>query len=598
MPLLVVQCPGQSTPHRFPLTKRLYSVGSSQDNDIRLEDPDVAREHVLLQSDGKAFVLQVLPGAEAVTINGRNRKRHLLEDGDELVIGSTVGRYQEADEDIPLNATHATESVEKLATYRHLLDLAESLLAQTESESLLDNVMDAIVELTGAEKGFIVLEGDDGLAVPVARGADRHALEDPTGAYSDSIVQSVLKDGQPRMIADALRDHDFSGSVSVHQLSLSSVLCVPLRIDGQLSGVAYVGNSNIVNHFHERHLEALKIFAAFVSLILGQADRLQKLRADNARLREALDHARFGSLIGASDSMRAVYRRVERVAATDVSVLILGETGTGKELIAREIHRRSDRRDGPFVTINCGAIPEALLESELFGYVKGAFTGAQTSRVGRFQAAHGGTLFLDEIGEMPMALQVKILRALQERSVTRVGDTRPEAVDIRILAATHRDLQRAIAEDAFREDLYYRLNVVNLELPPLRTRGEDVILLAQFFLEKFAEEYGTGPRSLSKTARVALRRAAWPGNIRQLENHLRKAVILAESSVLSEEDLGLGENMEQRLLPLHEAREAWQRQYLRDALALNNGNRTQTARELGVDPRTIFRFLEKEQDEA
>lgn len=597
MAVLKLQAPGEAKAKLYRLTKRLYSIGSGPDNDIHINDPQIKAEHALLQSDGRAFVIRSFPDADPILANGRPTRRHLLKEGDELMIGETIGTYSEQEESEEPPKPAYSNSKNHEAPFLKLLALAESLLANTESESLLDEIMDSIIELTNAEKGFIVIKDGDSLTVPVARGTAQAELNDPLGAYSDSIVQAVLRDGQPLRIADATHDPSFNASASVQALKLSSIICVPLRIDNEISGVAYIGNSNLINHFRDFHLESVTIFAAFASLIISQAHRFQLLRADVKMLRDALDSAKFGSLIGVSDSMKEVYRKVDRVAATDVSVLILGETGTGKELIAREIHRRSDRSDGPFVTINCGAIPENLLESELFGYVKGAFTGAHATRDGRFQAAHGGTLFLDEVGEMPTSLQVKILRALQERTVTRIGDTRPEPVDIRILAATHRDLQRAITDQTFREDLYYRLNVVSVELPPLRTRGDDVLLLAQFFLDRFSKEYATGPKTLSKEAKIALRRAAWPGNIRQLENHLRKAVILSEAKVIEEDDLGLGEDAEQRLLPLHEARELWQRGYIKDALLLNGGNRTQTARELGVDPRTIFRFLEREQSE-
>jgi transcriptional regulator with PAS, ATPase and Fis domain len=277
-------------------------------------------------------------------------------------------------------------------------------------------------------------------------------------------------------------------------------------------------------------------------------------------------------------------------------VLITGETGTGKELIAREVHRRSPRVSGPFVTINCGAIPENLIESELFGHVKGAFTGAIASRPGKFQIADGGTLFLDEIGELPLNLQVKLLRALQERVVFRVGDAKPEKVDIRVIAATNRVLEEEIKRNAFREDLYYRLNVVNLWLPPLRERGDDVLIIAKALLSKYGDEMKSPVRGFSPAALAAIKKYSWPGNIRQLENRIKKALVLCDRTLLSAEDLDLGPEAQQAILPLEKAKEEFQRRYVLEVLERNNGNRTQTARDLGVDPRTIFRYLEKEQN--
>ena len=247
---------------------------------------------------------------------------------------------------------------------------------------------------------------------------------------------------------------------------------------------------------------------------------------------------RFGDIIGSCAAMQEVFKKVEKVATTDISVLITGETGTGKELIAREMHRRSARAKGPFITINCGAIPENLLESELFGHVKGAFTGAVANKPGKFHAADGGTLFLDEIGEMPLNLQVKLLRALQEKVVVRVGENRPEPVDIRVLAATNRNLEDEI-NNRFREDLYYRLNVVNMQLPPLRERGDDVMVIAKYLLHRYSQEFGGKVKGLSPNAVIAIRKFGWPGNIRQLENHLKKACVLADKALLGPEDLGL-----------------------------------------------------------
>jgi transcriptional regulator with PAS, ATPase and Fis domain len=311
---------------------------------------------------------------------------------------------------------------------------------------------------------------------------------------------------------------------------------------------------------------------------------------------EELQEKKFGDIIGSCPGLQEVFKKVEKVAATDISVLITGETGTGKELIAREIHRRSARRDGPFVVVNCGAIPENLMESELFGHVRGAFTGAVATRAGKFQVADKGTLFLDEIGELPVALQVKLLRALQERIVMKVGDTKPESVDIRVLAATNRDLEEEIKKANFREDLFYRLNVVNLHLPPLRERGDDVVLIAKLLLTKYSSEYGSKVKGFTPNAIIAVRKYDWPGNVRQLENRIKKAVVLCDKTLIGPEDLDLFPEALMPIAPLAQAREDFTRRYILEVLERNNGNRTKTARDLGVDPRTIFRYLEREPD--
>ncbi len=584
--------PGSSGTQTAELTKRITSIGSGADNDLVVADPAMEATHALVRVEGGAATLQVL-GSSAAVVNGRRRMKHDLEHADEIVLGGT--RFQFRLFAAPAPSEAARDAADKAATYRAVLDLSRRLLGEHVLNSVLEMVMDSILNLTRADKGFLMLVDTAGeLHVRVARNVGPEGVADGPAAYSDSIVASVLRDRRPLIVADALSHGEFSSAHSVVNLRLCSVLCVPLLDRDDLIGLLYVGNDNVVNLFTEAHLEAATIFAAQASLILSRAIAHDELVLDNARLREQLDSMRFGQMIGSCDAMRAIWRRVEKVAATDVSVLVLGETGTGKELVAREIHERSERRRGPFVTINCGAIPENLLESELFGHVRGAFTGATTTRAGKFQAADGGTLFLDEIGEMPLNLQVKILRALQDRTVTRVGESRPERVDLRVVAATHRDLTAMVAEGTFREDLYYRLNVVAITLPALRDRGDDIELIARFLLDRFTRELGTGKRTFARDALVAIRRFAWPGNVRQLENHIKQAIILCEGTSIHADDLALPAGGGRAVLPLAEAREEWQRSYISEILALNQGNRTKTARDLGVDPRTIFRFLEKE----
>lgn len=319
--------------------------------------------------------------------------------------------------------------------------------------------------------------------------------------------------------------------------------------------------------------------------------------AQTAITREALEAQHdFSNLVGRAPNFLRVLDLAGRVSATEASVLITGESGTGKELIAEAIHRNSERKDGPFIKVNLGGISATLFESEMFGHVKGAFTGAIASRPGKFQQADGGTLFLDEVGELTPQLQVKLLRAIQERVVYRVGDSRPEKCDIRIIAATNRNLEEMIKTGEFREDLYYRLNVVNIWLPPLRERADDIFIIAKALLSKYADELGSQVRGYSPQALAAIKRYTWPGNIRQLENRIKKALVLCDKSLLGPEDMDLGPEAMEPIVPLEKAKEDFQRRYVLEVLERNNGNRTQTARDLGVDPRTIFRYLEKEQN--
>jgi transcriptional regulator with GAF, ATPase, and Fis domain len=600
MPTLRAMVPGRG-PKVFRIYKIVTSLGRGEENDIVLEDPELADAHAHIQFDGRDFYITSSDKGAELQLAGKRRARHRLSHHDVIRVGQTELIFSMFDEPMAEAAgddgAERARQAESLAAYRKLYEFSERLLGNYDLGDLLERLMDAVIEITHADKGFLLLVEGEGLQVKVARNMKRENVADAAGRLSDSIVEKVVRTRRPVIVSDALHDAEFAGAMSVMNLRLSSVMCAPLLERGNLLGVIYVGNDAVTHLFEEGGLAVLTLFAAQASLIIRNALLVSELRVDNRLLSEQLEKTRFGEIIGACPAMQEVFRKVTRLATTDISVLITGETGTGKELIAREVHRRSNRAKGPFVTINCGAIPENLLESELFGHVKGAFTGAVANKLGRFQSADRGTLFLDEIGELGLPLQVKLLRALQERVVYRVGDSRAESVDIRVIAATNRELEAEIKQGRFREDLYYRLNVVNVHLPPLRERGEDVMVIAKYLLGRFIDEYRSSVRGYAPAAAIAIRKHNWPGNIRQLENHIKKAVVLADAALLGAEDLGLDAESLPAILTLAEAKEKFQRDYINEVLELNNGNRTKTARDLGVDPRTIFRHLEKEDGE-
>jgi transcriptional regulator with GAF, ATPase, and Fis domain len=585
---LIVKAPDGSE-REVALVKRITSIGRDPENDVAVADPAVARTALHIHFDGKDYNAAAHDASD-MTVNGKRRATWRLGPGDKIRIGATEMLFDPA----PRVAVAARPAAgQRLVALDSLVRFSERLLAATDLARLLDELMDALLEVTHADKGFLILLEDGEMTVRAARNVARETIENAMARVSDSIIQRVVETRRPIVVADALHDAEWSGSSSVINLKLCSVMCAPLMQKGDVFGVIYLGNDSVVSLFDDRALEPLTVFAAQASLLVQNAMLLDSLRRENVALKEAVQSKQYGDLVGAGASMREVYRRIEKVAATDISVLVSGETGTGKEVVAREIHRRSPRAQGAFVAVNCGAIPESLLESELFGHVKGAFTGAVASRVGRFQAASGGTLFLDEVGEMPHPLQVKLLRALQERAVNRVGDTRPEPVDIRVIAATNKVLEDEIKRGTFREDLYYRLNVVKIELPPLRDRGEDLLVIAKWFLQKYGREFGAKVRGFTPGALVAMRKYAWPGNIRELENRVKKAVVLADKPLVSAEDLDLRPEILEPILPLAHAKDEFQKRYINEVLARNGGNRTKTAKDLDVDPRTIFRHLEK-----
>jgi transcriptional regulator with GAF, ATPase, and Fis domain len=588
MATLIVKSPDGSE-REVALVKRITSVGRDAENDVAIADPTLPRTALHIHFDGKDYNAAAHETVD-MTVNGKRRAAWRLGPGDRIRVAATELFFDPAP-----RAAHPGRppAGQRLLALDTLVRFSERLLGATDVPRLLDELLDALLEVTHADKGFLILLEDGESSVRAARNVARENIEGALERVSDSIIRRVVDTRRPLVVADALHDSEWSGSSSVVNLKLCSVLCAPLLMKGEVFGVIYLGNDNVVSLFDDRAVEALTPFAAQASLLLQNALLLDSLRRENVSLREAVSSKQYGDLIGAGASMREVYRRIEKVAATDISVLVSGETGTGKEIVAREIHRRSPRAAGPFVAVNCGAIPESLLESELFGHAKGAFTGAVATRPGKFQAAHGGTLFLDEVGEMPASLQVKLLRALQERAVTKVGDTRPEPVDIRVVAATNKVLEEEIKRGAFREDLYYRLNVVSIPLPPLRDRGEDVIVIARWFIQRYAKEFGSRVRGFTPSALVAMRKYAWPGNIRELENRVKKAVVLADRALVASEDLDLRPENLDPILPLAQAKEEFQKRYINEVLERNGGNRTKTAKDLGVDPRTIFRHLEK-----
>jgi transcriptional regulator with GAF, ATPase, and Fis domain len=613
------------TETRVPLFKNLTTLGSDPDSDVVIDG--VAPSAAVITHDGTQHTIASADKRVELLVSGRPVRKQLLVDGEDIVIGALgaassststpsggtrlrffVGDGPAASTSMASSSSSSQASGD-VASWRRLVAFSKKLGEAREITALLETLMDEVIALTGADKGFLVLvdgaegpdraDGTDGVRaarVRMARNIKGENLEEAVAHLSDSIVRRVIERGEPVVVSDALTSTEFNSSLSVLSLKLTSVMCVPLvRVgaDAAVIGAIYVGNNSIRGQFDEASLEVLTLFAAQASLLVQSALAIDALTVEKDTLKGELEKSRYGELIGACDGMRDVFKKIEKLSRSDVSVLVTGETGTGKELIAREIHKRGGRARGPLVVINCGAIPENLLESELFGHVKGAFTGAVATKPGKFQAANGGTLFLDEIGEMPLHLQVKILRALQERQVQKVGDNKTEAVDIRVVAATHRNLEQMVRDGTFREDLYYRLNVVQLHLPPLRERGEDVVVLASFLLQKYCAEQGIKKiKGFSPRATTAIRRYAWPGNVRQLENRLKRAVVLADGPAVTPEDLDLQTEDLEDILPLADALERFRRRYIDEALERNGGNRAKTARELGVDPRTVFRHLE------
>ena len=569
----------------IPLTKSLITIGRKAGNDVVLADPAVAAVHANLLRKGGQHSVTVIQRSSELYVNGKQARRAALSFGDRML----VGRFELTLVEGKPGKTPTTPPRPTVEPMTRLVEFAAALMSEDKPERLFAKLLASVVELTRAEKGFVIVLGGGERHLAAAHNVGGERLD--ISRVSDTIVDQVIRTRRPVIVSDAISDRKYGKARSVVDLKLSSVMCVPLLHRKDLLGVLYLGNDAITGLFTEADLQMLGVWASQASLIVHTALLLNELKVSNRNLREQLRRSSQGSMIGSCPPMKEMFRLLRRVAPTDLSVLVLGETGTGKELVARELHRLSDRSSKPFVSINCGAIPENLLESELFGHKKGAFTGAVADKLGKFESANGGTLFLDEIGEMPMNLQVKLLRVLQERKIERVGELRPRPVDIRVISATNKNLAEEIKSGSFREDLFYRLNEVTFSLPALRERGDDIHQLACFFLSKYAEQYGRRAKGFTNECVRAMLGYYWPGNVRQLENRIKKAVIMSDRALLNATDVEISAGERRTILPLDEASENFKKQYIRDALELNNWNKAQAARDLGVDPRTVFRYI-------
>jgi two-component system NtrC family response regulator len=384
------------------------------------------------------------------------------------------------------------------------------------------------------------------------------------------------------------------GGVSEGLATLAEIV----ELSPQTKVIVVTGNDDRPNALKAIELGAYDFYAkpieaGTLSLVVERAQRLYELESENRRLQQSRVDTPLRGVIATSPQMLQACKAVDKVADTDVTVLLLGESGTGKELFARALHEKSSRAARRLVAINCAAIPETLLESELFGYEKGAFTGAVKQTLGKIEHANGGTLFLDEIGDLPQALQAKLLRFLQERVIERVGGRQEIPVDLRVVCATHRDLRSQIANGEFREDLYYRISEVTIRLPPLREREGDALVLARAFLDQYTDEFKRSIRGFTQEALNAIESYGWPGNVREIESRIKRAVIMAEGRQLSVEDLELPTQVDRSAVSLQDVRDQAELCALRQALAKADGNMTQAAQLLGITRPTLYRLLEK-----
>jgi transcriptional regulator with GAF, ATPase, and Fis domain len=454
---------------------------------------------------------------------------------DSAVLSNIHSKLKNKSEPIEYETVRALYSM--ASKYNTLYEVGKLILSETDIVALVKLALDKVLEVTFARRGFLALIDDKGeLDFRAARNIDKNDIKDPKFQISYSIVKEVISTHQTICLPNALEDEKFSASQSVSRLRLLSVLCSPILLEDQLVGIIYVDNQDYAHIFCDATNELIQDFSSLMSVALKNAFSFHQLQESKDLMVQTLRaQYKFDHIIGSSPAMVRVLKLVSDVAATDASILIRGENGTGKELIAKALHYNSNRHDQNFVTINCAALPENLIESELFGHVKGAFTGAVANKQGKFALADKGTIFLDEIGELDANLQAKLLRVVEYGTFSPVGSSREQQCDVRIITATNRDLEDMIQKKTFRQDLYFRLNVIKIIIPPLRQRRDDIKPLALHFIEKYRPKDKT--IKISPAALRVLQEYDFPGNIRQLENTIQHAVILNKSGQIDIQDL-------------------------------------------------------------
>lgn len=477
-----------------------------------------------------------------------------------------------------------------------LSEIALTINTIQEPDALLARVLEIAMETLEAERGFVLLTAPDhrdGFEVRSRRNFTEEQLDDVV-RLSTSVVQRVLHEGEPVLVYETEKDARYRQTESIVVQRIQSIACVPLRLKQRQIGAIYLDSLTRRGRFTRASLPFLNAFANQAAIALENARLYQTLRQENRRLRSEVQRLHgFDEIIGRSRPMRDVLETVTRVLDTDATVLIEGESGTGKELIARAIHYNGPRKDHPFVAVFCGSLPDELLESELFGHKKGAFTGAVQDKRGLFEVADGGTIFLDEVGDLSPRMQTALLRVLQSGEIKRVGDTQIRTVDVRILSATNKSLSGLIEAGEFREDLYYRLNTIAITMPPLRHRRDDIPLLAHHFLDKFATGRRSHIEGFTPEALACLQSHPWPGNVRELENTIERAVVLCRGTLIDRADLRLPVSEPTSPFEPGLTLKEIERRAVLQTLAAHDGNISETARVLGVSRRWLHYKLKE-----
>ncbi|MCI0415533.1 sigma 54-interacting transcriptional regulator [bacterium] len=586
---------------RIELPNEPIVLGRERSNAVYIGDLLLSRKHCSIEKQDNSYVVRDLQSRNGVFVNGIPIHERTLNHGDRIEIGastflfllnedSTFPDFPVVDDSLEAGSTQAlriedsvylgdtpsfaTKSAKVLTRISHVLTGATDVVA------FCEKLFDLLLE-------FIPYENVSILETKGTRISASRFTKQQVQKFSESLSQKVIHEKVAILASNFALPESLSGS------QIQSVICVPFIWLESVVCLLYMDTTNAVG-FTEDHLQIASAVAALTSPVLHHLRETEDLRLQNQQLNERLVVS--GPIVGESEAVRKVLQLISRIAPVDTTVLIYGESGTGKELAARAIHAAGARRNGPLISISCAAIPESLLESELFGFEKGAFTGAFQQKKGKIESADGGTLFLDEIGELAPALQAKLLRVLQEREFERVGGTRAVTVDIRVIAATNQNLEKMIEEGKFRRDLYYRLKVVTLTMPPLRELSEDVLLLSHYFVSRFTKKIGRRILGISPEVKECLLRYDWPGNVRELQNAIERAIALGTSEWIQLEDLpeALLERRslsQQGPLSYQDALLQFKRDLVLKAFEGTKGNYNEAASRLGIHPNYLYRLV-------
>lgn len=594
----------------FAVSDEALVIGRDTAASLCIADASVSRRHSKIEKQETGFVITDLESLNGTFVNDVPVKHRVLEHGDRVRIGNAhfvflthEGEPASKSSDVTLDEAQVVSgSTVQIrfddALYQMARDLSALMKVSTVINSIrgLDNLLERLLELlfevVPAQRGAILLTNEGSFEASRVFALDRARGKDQAVKVSRTIVQQVLRDGVALLAGDGTQEHFASESLIAARTH--SVMCVPLIVFDRKLGVLYLDSTLPRDKFNREHLQLVTAIASIAAVAIENARQFEWLETENERLLADVNIEH--NMIGDGAAMQRIYHFISKVAPTDATVLISGESGTGKELAARAIHRNSKRVQKPFMAVNCAALNDSLLESELFGHEKGAFTGAITQKKGRLETADGGTVFLDEIGELTPQLQVKLLRVLQERQFERVGGTATIKVDQRLIAATNKNLEEAIESGQFRQDLYYRLNVVSLEMPALRDRREDIMLLANYFADKYGAMCNRKLKGFSPEARACLTAYDWPGNVRELENTIERAVVLGTTEWILPEDLpeALLETRvtgDGSLTTYHQAVVQNKKQIIRRAIEDADHNHVEAARILGIHPNYLQRLI-------